>query len=85
MIMQDNDRYAIGQQDFKTLRERDAIYVDKTAFVEMIARSKVQYYFLARSRRFGKSLFILSGANGSIGADLTAQNERKNSDLFVVP
>ncbi len=85
MIMQDNDRYAIGQQDFKMLRERDAIYVDKTAFVEMIARSKVQYYFLARSRRFGKSLFILSGANGSIGADLTAQNERKNSDLFVVP
>ncbi len=56
--MQDNDRYAIGQQDFKTLRERDAIYVDKTAFVEMIARSKVQYYFLARPRRFGKSLFL---------------------------
>ncbi len=56
--MQDNDRYAIGQQDFKTLRERDAVYIDKTAFVEKIVRSKVQYYFLARPRRFGKSLFL---------------------------
>ncbi len=85
MIMPDNDSYALGKEEFKPLHERAATYVDKTAFVARIARSKVQYYFLARSRRFGKSLFILSGANGSIGADLTAQNERKNSDLFVVP
>ncbi len=56
--MQDKDRYAIGQQDFKTLREDDALYVDKTAFVEKIARSKTKYYFLARPRRFGKSLFL---------------------------
>ena len=38
--MDDKDRYAIGQQDFKTLRKDDAFYVDKTAFVEKIARSK---------------------------------------------
>ncbi len=57
-IMEDNDRYAIGQQDFKTLREGDAIYIDKTAFVEKIARSNSKYYFLARPRRFGKSLFL---------------------------
>ncbi len=56
--MRDNERYAIGQQDFKTLREDNAHYIDKTAFVEKIARSKAKYYFLARPRRFGKSLFL---------------------------
>ncbi len=56
--MEDRERYAIGQQDFRTLRERDAIYIDKTAFVDKIARSRGQYYFLARPRRFGKSLFL---------------------------
>ena len=56
--MEDKDRYAIGQQDFKTLRKDDAFYVDKTAFVEKIVRSRTKYYFLARPRRFGKSLFL---------------------------
>ena len=56
--MEDKDRYAIGQQDFKTLRKDDAFYVDKTSFVEKIARSRTKYYFLARPRRFGKSLFL---------------------------
>ncbi|MDE5870806.1 MAG: AAA family ATPase, partial [Muribaculaceae bacterium] len=50
--------YAIGQQDFKSLREGGAIYVDKTAFVEKIAKSNIRYFFLARPRRFGKSLFL---------------------------
>ena len=50
--------YAIGQQDFKQLREGGALYVDKTAFVAKIVESKTQYYFLARPRRFGKSLFL---------------------------
>lgn len=56
--MTDHDKYPIGQQDFKTLRERGALYIDKTAFVEKIAMSGSQYYFLARPRRFGKSLFL---------------------------
>ncbi|MDE7418683.1 MAG: ATP-binding protein [Muribaculaceae bacterium] len=56
--MEDMERYAIGQQDFKTLRKDDAFYIDKTAFVYKIARSKSKYYFLARPRRFGKSLFL---------------------------
>lgn len=54
----DSSIYPIGQQDFKTLREGNALYVDKTAFVEKIARSNSRYYFLARPRRFGKSLFL---------------------------
>ncbi len=57
-IMEENDRYAIGQQDFKTLRMDNAYYIDKTSFVEKIAKSKSKYYFLARPRRFGKSLFL---------------------------
>lgn len=56
--MDDSYRYPIGQQDFKTLREDCAIYVDKTSFVEKIAKNKSKYYFLARPRRFGKSLFL---------------------------
>lgn len=58
IIMADNDIYPIGQQDFKTLRLNGALYIDKTAFVEKIARSQSHYYFLARPRRFGKSLFL---------------------------
>ncbi|MDE6693663.1 MAG: AAA family ATPase [Muribaculaceae bacterium] len=50
--------YAIGQQDFKNLRTGGALYVDKTAFVEKIAKSNIRYFFLARPRRFGKSLFL---------------------------
>ena len=56
--MDDKDRYAIGQQDFKTLREGDALYVYKTAFVEKIVHSRARYFFLGRPRRFGKSLFL---------------------------
>ncbi|MDE7440761.1 MAG: ATP-binding protein [Muribaculaceae bacterium] len=50
--------YAIGQQDFKTLRKDGAIYVDKTEFIHKIVDSTSKYYFLARPRRFGKSLFL---------------------------
>lgn len=52
------DIYPVGQQDFSVLRTDDALYIDKTAFVEKIVRSKTKYYFLARPRRFGKSLFL---------------------------
>ncbi len=56
--MIETDLYAIGEQDFKNLISDEAVYVDKTAFVYKIARSKVKYFFLARPRRFGKSLFL---------------------------
>ena len=56
--MEEYGIYAIGQQDFRMLREVDAVYIDKTAFIEKIVRSPIQYYFLARPRRFGKSLFL---------------------------
>ena len=56
--MEEYGIYAIGQQDFRMLREVDAVYIDKTAFIEKIVRSRIQYYFLARPRRFGKSLCL---------------------------
>ena len=53
-------KYPIGQQDFKTLREDNSLYVDKTQFIEKIVSSPNRYCFLARPRRFGKSLFLSS-------------------------
>lgn len=52
------ENYAIGQQDFSILREEGAVYVDKTKYIEKIITSGVRYFFLARPRRFGKSLFL---------------------------
>ena len=50
--------YPIGLQDFKTLREEDYVYVDKTRYIAKLISSKSRYCFLARPRRFGKSLFL---------------------------
>lgn len=50
-------KYPIGQQDFKTLRKLGYLYIDKTQYIERILQSG-QYFFLARPRRFGKSLFL---------------------------
>lgn len=47
----------ISLQTFQELRERDLIYVDKTEFIHKLI-SVGKYYFLARPRRFGKSLLI---------------------------
>ncbi len=44
-------------QTFRTMRERDCYYVDKTAFVERLLDEGTRY-FLSRPRRFGKSLFL---------------------------
>ncbi|MCM1489258.1 MAG: ATP-binding protein [Muribaculum sp.] len=57
-IEEDKYLYAIGQQDFKTLRLDEAHYVDKTQYIERILRGRSKYFFLARPRRFGKSLFL---------------------------
>ena len=52
-------RYPIGDQDFKSLRDGGFVYVDKTQYIEKILEGS-KYYFLARPRRFGKSLFLSS-------------------------
>ena len=45
--------------DFPTLRQSGCIYVDKTAWLVKLATDvQSRMYFLARPRRFGKSLMI---------------------------
>ncbi|MDE6548614.1 MAG: AAA family ATPase, partial [Muribaculaceae bacterium] len=48
-------KYPIGIQTFKTIREGDYIYIDKTDLVYSISQ-RYTYIFLSRPRRFGKSL-----------------------------
>lgn len=47
----------VGQADFHALRESNAIYVDKTALIHQLAVAP-RGVFLARPRRFGKSLLV---------------------------
>ena len=47
----------IGLQTFRTLREEDYYYVDKTPYVQRLV-AEGTHYFLSRPRRFGKSLFL---------------------------
>ncbi len=47
----------IGKQTFKDVIEEDNLYIDKTQIAfDLIQNNK--YIFLARPRRFGKSLFM---------------------------
>jgi len=47
----------IGIQTFRTIREDDYAYVDKTGIALDLIENGT-YYFLSRPRRFGKSLFV---------------------------
>ncbi len=47
----------LGLQDFRSIIEGGYKYVDKTAYLHSLARGG-KHYFLARPRRFGKSLTI---------------------------
>jgi len=48
--------YPIGVQDFQTIRKGGYVYVDKTELIYRLTRGHI--YFLARPRRFGKSLLV---------------------------
>jgi hypothetical protein len=50
-------KYPIGIQTFSEIRERGFLYVDKTDYVERLINGS-KYYFLARPRRFGKSVLL---------------------------
>ena len=49
--------FPIGIQTFEKIREKNAIYVDKTDLIYRLVKGG-NYYFLSRPRRFGKSLLI---------------------------
>lgn len=50
-------KYPIGIQNFSGIRKGGYIYVDKTALIFKLV-NEGKYYFLARPRRFGKSLLL---------------------------
>ena len=47
----------IGIQTFRKIREGGYYYVDKTGYIEQLVKDG-KHYFLARPRRFGKSLLL---------------------------
>ena len=49
-------KLAIGVQNFRDLREKQAYYVDKTHFIEEFLESWYQITLITRPRRFGKTL-----------------------------
>ena len=50
--------YPVGIQTFKTIREENRLYIDKTEYIHRMAHSNSKYFFLGRPRRFGKSLLV---------------------------
>jgi len=48
----------VGQQYFKSIRDDNGVYVDKTEYIYKLCRPLDKGYFLSRPRRFGKSLTL---------------------------
>ena len=56
----------IGIQSFSELRKGGYLYVDKTNLINQLA-TQGKYYFLSRTRRFGKSGLVSTLSNGAGG------------------
>ena len=50
--------YAVGVQEFDTIRTKGSVYVDKTGYVWKMVSADAQTFFLSRPRRFGKTLLV---------------------------
>ena len=48
----------MGVQEFDRIRERGAVYIDKTAYIYKMVSTEAKNFFLSRPRRFGKSLLV---------------------------
>ncbi len=51
-------RIPYGISDYKTIIEKNYLYVDKTRYIELLESLGEPYIFFLRPRRFGKSLFV---------------------------
>jgi hypothetical protein len=58
IIMGDNILTTEGLQIFEEIRRKGMIYVDKTEFLAKMIDEDTKIWFLARPRRFGKSLTV---------------------------
>lgn len=56
--MAEKREYPVGLQTFEDVVIPGCVYIDKTAYVYKMAKSKSKNFFLSRPRRFGKSLFV---------------------------
>ena len=50
--------YPIGIQTFERICREDKLYIDKTEYIYRMTHTSGTYFFLARPRRFGKSLLV---------------------------
>lgn len=50
--------YPLGVQNFPSIREEGALYVDKTSYIHELLSNLSPFIFLSRPRRFGKSLLL---------------------------
>lgn len=50
--------YPLGVQDFSSIIKGGYVYVDKTRYIHELIQDGGKYFFLARPRRFGKSLLL---------------------------
>ena len=50
--------YPLGIQTFERIRKEDKLYIDKTEYIYHMTHTSGTYFFLARPRRFGKSLLV---------------------------
>ena len=53
-----NRKLPVGIQSFTKIRKDGYLYVDKSDLVWMLVNSGVQYVYLSRPRRFGKSVLV---------------------------
>ena len=64
----------ISISDFHTLRTEDYLYIDKTSYIHQMLITGYKYYFLARPRRFGKSLLVSTLYEVLIGNKILFEN-----------
>ena len=56
--MSNSQNYPVGIQDFPKIRNEGKVYIDKTDLIFKLVQNS--YVFLARPRRFGKSLLLFT-------------------------
>ena len=78
--------------NFAALRRNGQVYVDKTAYIQrMLLEERMQYVFLARPRRFGKSLLVstlahlFSREDDTLFQDLDIARAKRLQDVPRVP
>jgi hypothetical protein len=87
--MEENSKLPMGIQTFSDIRKGNFIYVDKTAYIAKMIDEATKTWFLARPRRFGKSLFLSTIASLFEGQKEHFQGlaieKRLDEELFAQP